>query len=153
MVIDGDDMDHLPRPNEDVYPAVSNWLIERSESRSIGMSSALTLYSCEMLTSPWWLTVTMLSSPSSMTIGWRSFFIELNLVRSLHIWWDAPASMTHAAGAEAAARAVGLSASQIRSRSGAVVHDAVPLLTLLHCSWARLKRMQSALKCPVRRQR
>jgi hypothetical protein len=37
MVIDGDDMEHLPCPNVDVYPAVSNSLMERSESWNVGM--------------------------------------------------------------------------------------------------------------------
>jgi hypothetical protein len=35
MVIDGDDMERLSRPNVDVYPAVSNWLMERRESRNV----------------------------------------------------------------------------------------------------------------------
>jgi hypothetical protein len=55
-------------------------------------------------------------------------------VGSLHIWWDALESMTHAAGAEAAVSAVAFSASQIRSRFPAVTSDAIAvlLLTLLH---------------------
>ena len=37
MVIDGDDMEHLPSANVDVYPAVSNSLMERSESQNVGV--------------------------------------------------------------------------------------------------------------------
>jgi len=59
--------------------------------------------------------VTLMSSPSSMTIGWRSFCIELNLVRSLHIWCDALELMTHEDGAETAVSAVALLASLIWS--------------------------------------
>jgi hypothetical protein len=83
--------------------------------------------------SPSWLTETLLSSPSSMTISSRSFFIELNVVRSLHIWRDALVSMTHAAGAEAWVSAVAFSAIPIKSRSPFVASEAdgVPLLTLL----------------------
>jgi len=44
-----------------------------------------------------------------MAIGWWCFFIELNLVQSLHIWWDVPQSMTHVAGAEASVCTVALS--------------------------------------------
>ena len=50
-----------------------------------------------------------------MTIGWRSFCIELNLVRSLHIWCDALELMTHEDGAETAVSAVALLASLIWS--------------------------------------
>ena len=32
MLIDGDDMQYLSRPNVDVYPPVTNWLIEGGES-------------------------------------------------------------------------------------------------------------------------
>jgi hypothetical protein len=62
--------------------------------------------------------------------------------------------MIHAARAEAAVSAVAFSASQIRSRSPAVASnaDALPLLTLVHCSQARLKGMMSQLKCPEREQ-
>jgi len=34
---DGDDMEHLLRPNVDVYPAGSNSLMERRESRNVGV--------------------------------------------------------------------------------------------------------------------
>jgi len=68
IVIHGDDVKHLPRPNLVVYPAVSNSVMERRKSRNIGVYRAMTALSCETITSPLWLTVTLLSSPSSMTI-------------------------------------------------------------------------------------
>ena len=87
-----------------------------------------------------------------MTISWWNFFIQLNQVPLLHIWLDAPESLTHAAATDAPVSAVAFWASQIRSRSPAVASeaDAVAVLTLFYWSRAHLKWMQSALRCSVR---
>lgn len=146
MLIDGSDMEHLPHRNDDVYRAVSNWLMERMESWNIDVQRGLTIYSCETLTSQWLLTVTLLSSSSSMNIGCQRFFIVFNLVQSLHRWWDALELRTHAAGVVTAANALALSSSQIKLQSPAVssAGDTMPLLTLLHASQLHLMWTQSA---------
>ena len=72
------------------------------------------------------MAVTELLSPSSITIGSESFLYIEKLVRSLHIWCDAPESMTHlraAAAAAAVARAEAV--SQKGSQSPVVVRAAV----------------------------
>ena len=52
------------------------------------------------------MAVTELLSPSSIAIGSESFLGVEKLVRSLHIWCDAPESMTHFGAAVARAKAV-----------------------------------------------
>jgi hypothetical protein len=37
MAIDGDDIQHFPLPYVDAYPAVTNSLMERSESQNVGI--------------------------------------------------------------------------------------------------------------------
>lgn len=101
MVIKGDYMVHLRHRNVVVYPAVAHWMIESTQSWTIGVYWAFTSYYCEMLTSLWWVRVTVLSSPRSMTIYCRTIFIELNLAWLVKRWWDDPESVTHAAGTQA----------------------------------------------------
>jgi hypothetical protein len=68
-----------------------------------------------------------LLSPSSITIGSESFLYVEKLVRSLHIWCDAPESMTHfgAAAVAAAAAARAEAVSQKGSQSPVVARAAV----------------------------
>jgi len=66
------------------------------------------------------MAVTELLSPSSITIGIESFLNVEKLVWSLHIWCDAPESMTHV-GAAARAEAV----SQKGSQSAVIARAAV----------------------------
>ena len=68
------------------------------------------------------MAVTQLSSPSSITIGSERFLNVEKLLRSLHMWCDAPDSMTHF-GAVAAARAQVV--SQKGSQSPVVARAAV----------------------------
>ena len=66
------------------------------------------------------MAVTELLSPSSITIGSESFLNVEKLLRSLHMWCDAPESMTHF-GAAVRAQAV----SQKGSQSPVVARAAV----------------------------
>ena len=72
------------------------------------------------------MAVTELLSPSSIPRGGESFLYIEKLVRSLHIWCDAPESMTHF-GAEVVAAAVARAeaVSQMGSQSPVVVRAAV----------------------------
>ena len=82
------------------------------------------------------MAVTELLSPSSITIGSESFLNVEKLVRSLHIWCDAPESMTHF-GAAAAARAEAV--SQKGSQSPVVARAAVAVAFFtFHHSFIRL---------------
>jgi hypothetical protein len=69
IVIDGDEMEHLAYPNVNMYPDVSKFEMEWRVSRNIDVYRALSSYSCEIFTWPWCLAATLLSSPSSLTIG------------------------------------------------------------------------------------
>jgi len=71
------------------------------------------------------MAVTELLSPSSITIGSESFFNVEKLVRSLHIWCDAPESMTHFGAAAARAEAVSQKGSQSPVEARAAVAVAV----------------------------
>jgi len=88
------------------------------------------------------VAVTELLSPSSITIGSESSLYVEKLVRSLHIWCDAPESMTHfravaAAAAAAAARAEAV--SQKGSQSPVVARAAVAVAFFtFHHSFIRL---------------
>ena len=86
------------------------------------------------------MAVTELFSLSSITIGSESFLNVEKLVRSLHIWCDAPESMTHfgaAAAAAAAARAEAV--SQKGSQSPVVARAAVAVaFFIFHHSFTRL---------------
>ena len=86
------------------------------------------------------MAVTELLSPSSITIGSESFLYVEKLVRSLHIWCDAPESMTHfraAAAVAAAARAEAV--SQKGSQSPVVARAAVAVAFFtFHHSFMRL---------------
>jgi len=86
------------------------------------------------------VVVTESLSPSSITIGSESFLNVEKLLRSLHMWCDAPESMTHF-GAASAASAVAAARAQADSQSvsqspvvarAAVV--AVAFFTLHHSS-------------------
>ena len=80
------------------------------------------------------MAVTELLSSSSITIGSESFLNVEKLVRSLHIWCDAPESMTHF---RAAARAEAV--SQKGSQSLVVPRAAVAVAFFtLHHSFIRL---------------
>jgi hypothetical protein len=82
------------------------------------------------------VAVTQLLSPSSITIGSESFLYIEKLVQSLHIWCDAPESMTHFRDA-AAARAEAV--SQKGSQSPVVARAAVAVAFLtFHHSFIRL---------------
>jgi len=73
------------------------------------------------------VAVTELLSPSSITIGSESFLNIEKLLRSLHMWCDAPESMTHF-GAAAAAVAVAAreqAVSQKGSQSPVIARSAV----------------------------
>jgi len=67
------------------------------------------------------VAVTELLSPSSVTIGSESFLNVEKLPRSLHIWCDAPESMTHFGVAAVRPQAV----SQKGSQSPVVARAAV----------------------------
>jgi len=83
------------------------------------------------------VAVTELLSPSSITIGSESFLNVEKLVRSLHIWCDAPESMTHFGAAAAAARAEAV--SQKGSQSLVVARAAVAVVFFtFHQSFIRL---------------
>jgi hypothetical protein len=88
------------------------------------------------------VAVTELLSPSSITIGSESFLNVEKLLRSLHMWCDAPESMTHfgAAAAAAAAAAVRAQAvSQKGSQSPVVARAAVAVAFFtFHHSFIRL---------------
>jgi hypothetical protein len=86
------------------------------------------------------VAVTELLSPSSITIGSESFLNVEKLVRSFHIWCDAPESMTHF-GAEAAAAAAARAeaVSQKGSQSPVVARAAVAVAFFtFHHSFIRL---------------
>jgi len=81
------------------------------------------------------VVVTELLSPSSITIGSESFLYVEKLVQSLHIWCDAPESMTHFGAAAARAEAV----SQKGSQSPVVARAAVAVAFFtFHHSFIRL---------------
>ena len=80
------------------------------------------------------MAVTELLSPSSITIGSESFLNVEKLVRSLHIWCDAPESMNHFG---AAARAEVVSQKGLQSPVVARAAVAVAFFTLHH-SFIRL---------------
>jgi len=88
------------------------------------------------------VAVTEFLSPSSITIGSESFLNVEKVLRSLHMWCDAPESMTHfgaasAASAVAAARAQAV--SQKGSQSPVVARAAVAVAFFtLHHSFIRL---------------
>jgi len=88
------------------------------------------------------VAVTELLSPSSITIGSEGFLNVEKLLRSLHMWCDAPESMTHfgAASAALAAAAAGAQAdSQRVSQSPVVARAAVAVAFFtLHHSFIRL---------------
>ena len=69
------------------------------------------------------MVVTELLSPSSITIGIESFLHVGKLLRLVHMWCDAPESMTHFRAAENAARAQAV--SQRGSQSPVVARSAV----------------------------
>ena len=81
------------------------------------------------------MAVTELLSPSSIIIGSESFLNVEKLVRSLHIWCDAPESMTHFGAAAARAEAVSRKGSQSPVVARAAV--AVAFFTFHH-SFIRL---------------
>jgi hypothetical protein len=80
------------------------------------------------------VAVTELLSPSSITIGSESFLYVEKLVQSLHIWCDAPESMTHfgASAAVVAAGAEGVSHKESQSPVIARAAVAVDVFTFLH---------------------
>jgi len=80
------------------------------------------------------MAVTELLSPSSSTIGSESFWIIEKLLRSLHMWCDAPESMTHFG---AAARAQAVSQNGMQSPVVARAAVAVGFFTFHH-SFIRL---------------
>jgi len=73
------------------------------------------------------MAVTELLSPSSVTIASESFLNIEKLLRSLHMWCDAPGSMTHfrAAAAAAAVAARAHAVSQKGSQSPVVARSAL----------------------------
>jgi hypothetical protein len=82
------------------------------------------------------VVVTELSSPSSITIRSERFWNIEKVLRLLHMWFDAPESMTNS-GAGAAARAQGV--SQTGSHSPVVVRAAGAVaLSAFHHSFIRL---------------
>jgi len=82
------------------------------------------------------VAVTELLPPRSITIGSESFLTVEKLLRSLHMWCDAPASMTHF-GAAAAVRAQAV--SQKGSQSPVVARAAVAVAFFtFHHSFIRL---------------
>ena len=77
--------------------------------------------------------------PSSITIGSESFLYVEKLVRSLHIWCDAPESMTHFGAVAAAAAARAEVVSQKGSQSPVVARAAVAVAFFtFHHSFIRL---------------
>jgi len=79
------------------------------------------------------VAVTELLSPSSITIGSESFLYVEKLVRSLHIWCDAPESTTYFRATAAAA------VSQKGSQSPVVAKAAVAVAFItFHHSFIRL---------------
>ena len=83
------------------------------------------------LTKPQCMAVTELLSPSSITIGSESFLNIDKLLWSLHMWCDAPESMTHfgaASTASATAAARAQADSQSVSQSLVVARAAVAVL-------------------------
>jgi len=86
------------------------------------------------------VAVTELFSPSSITIGSESFLnVEKLLLRSLHMWCDAPESMTHFRVVSAAAAARAQADSQSVSQSPVVARAAVAVAFFtLHNSFIRL---------------
>jgi len=82
------------------------------------------------------VAVTELLSLSSITIGRESFLNIEKLVRSLHLWCDAPESMTHfgvAVAAAVAARAVAVIQNASQSPVVARAAEAVAFFTFHHC--------------------
>jgi hypothetical protein len=83
------------------------------------------------------VAVTESLSPSSITIGSESFLNVEKLVWSLHIWCDAPESMTHFGAAAAAARVEAV--SQKGSQSPVIARAAVAVAFFtFHHSFIRL---------------
>jgi len=86
------------------------------------------------------VAVTELLSPSSITIGSESFLNVEKLLWSLHMWCDAPESMTHFGAVVAApAPAKSQAFSQKGSQSPVVVRAAVAVAFFtFHHSFIRL---------------
>jgi hypothetical protein len=84
--------------------------------------------------------MTELLSPSPITIGSESFLNVEKRLRSLHMWCDAPESMTHFGAAVAAAAVARAQAvSQKGSQSPVVARAAVAVAFFtLHHSFIRL---------------
>jgi len=133
---DGEGMEHFPSLNIVVCPPRSNWLIDRRESRTVGVWRASTWEPGMTLTKPYWVAVTELSSPSSIAIGSESFSNVHKLQQSLHMWCDAPESMTHF-GAAAASRGQAVTLKGLQSPVIARAAVAVVIFTF-HYSFKRL---------------
>jgi len=85
------------------------------------------------------VAVTEFLSPSSITIGSESFLNVEKVLRSLHMWCDAPESMTHFGVGSAAAAARAHAVSQKGSQSPVVARAAVAVAFFtLHRSFIRL---------------
>ena len=72
----GDDIVNAPRPNVERAPVRSNWLIERKETRNVGVYIA-SISEPDTLTRPWWEATTVGLSPSFMSM-------------LSHSWWARP---------------------------------------------------------------
>ena len=113
------DIVNAPCPNVERAPVRSSCIMEKRETRYVGVYIASSLEP-DTLTRPWWVASTVDSSPSFMRMLSYSFLKVMKLFLSLHMWCEAPESATHIGMAVAAAvRAVAVvrSASQWRGRS------------------------------------
>ena len=75
-ILPGDDIVNAPRPNVERAPVRSNWLMERRETRSVGVYIA-SISEPDALTRLWWEATTVDLSPSFMSM-------------LSHSWWSRP---------------------------------------------------------------
>ena len=88
-------LQHVPDLTVVVYLARLSGLIESRVSRHVGVWSAFNFKPCNMLTDPWEVEVTVVSSPSLIMMGDGSLLNDMKQLLSRHILYEAPKSTTH----------------------------------------------------------
>ena len=86
-ILPGDDILNAPRPNVERAPVRSNWLMERRETRNVGVYIA-SISEYDTLTRPWWQATTVDLSPSFMSMLSHSLWVRPWLpLEDSPCWW------------------------------------------------------------------